>query len=255
MKGARQQPATTRKRIVVADEPEVNGIGLKPAGLTPVEQVTFQKLFAAIAERRLLPGVRLVEDELANVFAVTRERVRRILLVLSQHGIVRLEPNRGAYVARPTHKERRDAFEARRLVEQHVISVLCALSPSRRRVVARHLCRHIKAEAAAVAARDRVAQIRLSGEFHLKIAAYAGNQRLVWILQDVITQMSLAMAAHTHGPALECSLGEHVGLVAAIGNGDAREADRLLAAHLDHIEVALGHGLQDDGDLAAVLGK
>jgi len=254
MTGPKEKKPTTPKRVPVVEEPELSGLGLKPAGLAPVEQAAFQKLIAAIAERRLLPGVRLVEDELANIFGVSRERIRRILLVLSQHGIVRLEPNRGAYVARPTYKECRDAFEARRLVERHVVATLCALGPARRRMIVSHLRRHIEAEDAAIAAHDRATEIRISGEFHLKMAAYAGNQRLLWMLQDVITQMSLAMAAHTHGHDLDCSLGEHAGLLGAIGDGNADEADRLLTAHLEHMEEALMHGLQEDRGLASVLG-
>jgi DNA-binding GntR family transcriptional regulator len=245
----------TRRKTppAIVEEPELTGLGLKPAGLTAIEQSAFQKLVGAIAERRLLPGVRLVEEELAEVFGVSRERIRRILLVLSQHDIIRLEPNRGAYVARPTYRECRDAFEGRRLIERHVVTSLARLGPARRRMIVSHLRRHIEAESAAIAAGDRTAEVRLSGEFHLKMAAYAGNLRLVRMLQDLIAQMSLAMAAHTHPHDLDCSLGEHSALLDAILTGDSAQADRLLVAHLDHMEAALTHGLNADGSLASVL--
>ena len=254
MSDPKNEKNTRRKASpAIVEEPELVGLGLKPAGLTTVEQAAFQKLVSAIAERRLLPGVRLVEEELAEVFGVSRERIRRILLVLSQHDIIRLEPNRGAYVARPTYRECRDAFEGRRLIERHVVATLAALGPARRRMVAAHLRRHIEAESAAIAAGDRTAEVRLSGEFHLKMAAYAGNLRLARMLQDLIAQMSLATAAHTHPHDLDCSLGEHQALLDAILQGDAAEADRLLAAHLEHLEAALTHGLNDDGGLASIL--
>jgi len=123
------QKPKRRKRLHAAAEPALVGLELRPAGLSEIEQETFRKLVDAIAERRLLPGVRLVEDDLAGIFGVSRERIRRILLVLSQHDIVRLEPNRGAFVARPTYQECRDAFEARQLIECHVVHTLTALGP------------------------------------------------------------------------------------------------------------------------------
>jgi DNA-binding GntR family transcriptional regulator len=36
------------------------------------ESIIYDKIHAAIVERRILPGVRLVEDQLAEVFGVSR---------------------------------------------------------------------------------------------------------------------------------------------------------------------------------------
>lgn len=250
------KPKRRRKQAETAEDPALAGLGLKPPGLTAVEQEAFRKLIDAIAERRLLPGVRLVEEELAEIFGVSRERIRRILLVLSQHDIVRLEPNRGAYVARPTFAECRDSFEGRLLIERHVVKSLASIGPARRRMIVSHLRRHIAEEDKAIALGDRVAEIRLSGEFHLKMAAFAGNRRLLRMLQDIISQMSLALAAHTHAHDLDCSIGEHGALLDAIEAGEAERADALLAHHLEHMEAALLHGIHDEEDsLAAALGK
>lgn len=249
----RRRSRKSAKSTAPSAEAELVGLELRPAGLNKVERQAFAKLMDAIAERRLLPGVRLVEEDLAGIFGVSRERIRRILLVLSQHDIVHLEPNRGAFVARPSHRECRDAFESRRLIERHVVQTLAGLGPARRRKIVENLRLHIESETAAIQADDRAAEIRLSGEFHLKMAAYAGNQRLVRILQDLIAQMSLAIVAHTHSHDLDCSIAEHGALLDAVLAGDGEGADRLLVAHLDHMEAALAHGLQGDGTLASVL--
>lgn len=235
------------------EAPELVGLTLKPAGLTVVEQEAFHKLMAAIAERRLSPGVRLVEEELADVFAISRERIRRVLLVLSQHGIVKLEPNRGASVARPSQAECRSIFEVRRVLERHVVWSLATLSPARRRMVVKHLRRHVEVESQSLAAKDRSAQVRLSGEFHLKLAAFHGNPKLLAALQDYVAQLSLSMAAHTTSHALDCSIAEHVSLLDSIDAGDPQRAASILDDHLDHIETALSEGLADDGSLASVL--
>jgi DNA-binding GntR family transcriptional regulator len=249
-----RKPRARRKVVAASEDPALAGLALRPPGLNGVEQEAFRKLFDAIAERRLLPGVKLVEEDLAGVLGVSRERIRRILLVLSQHDVVRLEPNRGATVARPTFAECRDGFEARLLIERHVVRTLVSLGPARRRMVVSHLRRHTLGEGAAIAARDRVAELRLSGEFHLKIAAFAGNRRLLRMLQDIVSQMSLALAAHTRASDLDCSIGEHAALLDAIEAGDHERADNLLAHHLEHMEAALLRGIHDgDDDLAAAL--
>jgi DNA-binding GntR family transcriptional regulator len=249
------KPRRRRKEPETADDPALAGLALRPPGLNAVEQEAFRKLVDAIAERQLLPGVRLVEEDLAGIFGVSRERIRRILLVLTQHDVVRLEPNRGAYVARPSYAECRDAFESRLLIERHVVRTLAALGPARRKMIVSHLRRHTADEDRAIAAGDRVAEIRLSGEFHLKLAAFAGNRRLLRMLQDIISQMSLALAAHTHAHDLDCSIGEHAGLLDAIAAGEPERAVMLLALHLEHMEAALLHGINEGGDgLASALG-
>jgi DNA-binding GntR family transcriptional regulator len=249
------KPRRRRKAVTAVEDPALAGLALRPPGLTAVEQEAFRKLVEAIAERRLLPGVRLVEEDLAGIFGVSRERIRRILLVLSQHEVVRLEPNRGAYVARPTYAECRDSFEARLLIERHVVRALAILGPARRRMIISHLRRHSAEEERAIALGDRAAEIRLSGEFHLKMAAFAGNRRLLRTLQDIVSQMALALAAHTRAHDLDCSIGEHVALLDAIEAGEPDQADRLLSHHLAHMEAALLRGIHDgDDSLAAALG-
>jgi len=221
------------------DEPGAMS-GLEPyrfIGLQEVEQVAARQILDAISDRRLAPGTKLTEEELSRIFEVSRERVRRILLVLSQHGIVQLEPNRGAFVAVPTIAEQRDAFQLRRLLEGQVVTLLCAQKRAVRASIVRSLRLHIAQEQAASATRDRSLQVRLSGDFHLKLAACTSNQLLLRVLRDVTTRMSLALAAqHPLASELDCSINEHVPLVDAIAAGDTDLATRLMQEHLMHVE-------------------
>src|SRR3990167_1344156 len=54
---------------------------------------------AAILDRRLQPGARLPEDELASIYGVSRTIVRSALQALAHDRVVTIEPNRGAQVA------------------------------------------------------------------------------------------------------------------------------------------------------------
>ena len=56
---------------------------------------------AAIVERRLMPGTKLAEQQIADIFKVSRTLVRQALNQLSRDRLVTLEPARGAFVAKP----------------------------------------------------------------------------------------------------------------------------------------------------------
>jgi DNA-binding GntR family transcriptional regulator len=232
----------------------IGPVALRPPGLNDIEVGVYQRLLDAISERRLAPGLKLNEEELAGIFAVSRERIRRILLVLSQYGIVRLEPNRGASVANPSGVEQRDVFEARRVLERHIIGSLIELDKLQRSFMANELRLHLEKERDAIAKRDRNQQIRLSGEFHLKLAAYAGNQQVLRMLQELVARMSLAMAAHAPAEALSCSISEHAALLDSIEAGEVEVAQKILDGHLRHIEHNLAESMANTSVLHQAFG-
>jgi DNA-binding GntR family transcriptional regulator len=65
---------------------------------------------AAVIERRLMPGTRLAEQSMAEIFGVSRTIVRQALNQLSRDRLVTLEPARGASVATPSAEEARQVF-------------------------------------------------------------------------------------------------------------------------------------------------
>ena len=74
----------------------------------------------AIVERRLAPGAKLVETEVGELFDVSRTVVRASLQMLAFEGLVRIERNRGAFVAYPTPDEARQIFDSRRVIEPEI---------------------------------------------------------------------------------------------------------------------------------------
>ena len=85
-----------------------------------------QLLFNAITEHTLRPGTKLREEELAEAFGVSRTRIRELLFRLNHLGIVDLPPRRTALVAKPTEKEAREVFHARRVLEMGIVSEVAA---------------------------------------------------------------------------------------------------------------------------------
>ena len=69
------------------------------------------RLAEAIHDHRLIPGMKLNEDEVGVIYGVSRTVVRAALQELAHNHLVELRRNRGAFVAQPSVKEAREVFE------------------------------------------------------------------------------------------------------------------------------------------------
>ena len=76
-----------------------------------------QRVVESILAQKLAPGERLGEQELADLFGVSRTLVREALMQLQARGFVEVRSRKGWYVVEPSFEEARDAFAARRAVE------------------------------------------------------------------------------------------------------------------------------------------
>jgi DNA-binding GntR family transcriptional regulator len=196
----------------------------------------YEKIYVAILEHRLHPGTKLVEERLADIFSVSRARVREVLARLAHEQIVELFPQRGAYVAKPTIEQAMDVFEARRLIEPAVLRRLIEnLTPER---VAR-LRQHQALEADARRRDDKRAIVRLSGEFHTLIAELAGNSALARQMRELSTLTCLIIFLYDAPTATSCRADEHSDIVEAVAHRDVARAEALMLEHLDHIEASL----------------
>jgi len=190
----------------------------------------------AVEEHRLPPGTKLGEETLAEHFAVSRARVRQALHHLSLLHIVTLHPNRGAFVAEPTVQEARAVFSARRLVEPPLAGSLVGRLGNGQ---LQRLKRHVVAEDAARAARNRHESIKLSGEFHLVLAELAGNEVVTDIIRGLIARSSLIIALYQRLVSADCAPDEHGELVEALNGRPARVVARMMDEHLRHVEAGL----------------
>lgn len=204
------------------------------ARAAPGEDEIYERLLSAIFEHRLPPGTKLGEDRLAGIFGVSRARIRGVLPRLAHEGVVMLEPNRGAFVAKPTVVEAREVFEARRILEPGIVERMVR-SSERRAAVAR-LRRHVAAERRARLESNLRAVVRLSGEFHMLLAELSGNAVLAKAMRELATRTCLVIALYDKPSVPSCLGEEHAGIVDALAAGEAARAVKLMLEHLDHVE-------------------
>ena len=204
---------------------------------TPVHEDTTRRIVesitTAIVERRLMPGTKLAEQPIADIFKVSRTLVRQALNQLSRDHLVTLEPARGAFVAQPSVQEARQVFEVRAMLEAAMMRQLCAHITDAQIAELRH---HLRAESEAVARPDVSGRTRLLADFHVLLARLLGNEVLAQLLADLLSRCSLIALMYQSAHSAEHSQDEHVAIVDALERRDARAAARLMESHLGNVE-------------------
>lgn len=200
----------------------------------PSEDAIYEKILAAIFDHRLTPGTKLGEDRLASIFGVSRARIRQVLPRLAHEGVVTLEPNRGAFVTKPSVTEARDVFQARRLIEPAIVDQLMR-QPGLGGILPR-LRKHVAAETRARTAGDTRAIVRLSGEFHMLLADAGGNAVLAKTMRELTSLTCLVIALYDRPTVPSCLGEEHAEIVSAIADGNKARAKELMLHHLEHVE-------------------
>lgn len=203
--------------------------------VTPGDHVV-SALSLAIHEHRLAPGTKLGEDDLAEIFGVSRTVIRGGLQSLAHLQLVDIKRNRGAFVAQPTLREAREVFEARELLE-----------PRTARMAAKHatpddiemLRRHIADEHAAMSDSEQGKALYLSGLFHIEIARIAEHSTIAAFIEALIARSSLIIALYWRRESALCESFAHHALVQAIADGDGVNAEELMRSHLVDLHSAL----------------
>ena len=214
----------------------------------PTQRIA-DSITTAIVERRLMPGTKLAEQKIADVFKVSRTLVRQALMQLSRDHLITLEPARGARVAEPSIEEAKQVFETRNMLEAAMIR-RAATELSAAQIA--ELRAHLKAESEALRRTDVSGRTRLLADFHVVIARMLGNEVLAGMLSDLVSRCSLIALMYQSAHSAERSLAELVAIVDALQARDARAAVKLMEEHLHNVERNL-HLDPRVPDLEAVL--
>lgn len=190
----------------------------------------------AIHEHRLAPGTRLAEEELADIYGVSRVKVRDALQALAHHRLVTIRPNRGAIVAQPDTREAREVFETRELLEPRMAH-MAALNARPRDIAA--LRSHLEEEKAALLDMNYGRALRLSGKFHLDVARIADQDTIASIIDVLVARSALVIALYWRKETARCDNHCHASLVDALEAGDAEKAERIMREHLQDIRASL----------------
>jgi DNA-binding GntR family transcriptional regulator len=208
-----------------------------------------QRVVESILAQKLAPGERLGEQELADLFGVSRTLVREALMQLQARGFVEVHSRKGWYVVEPSIEQARDAFAARRAVEAGLLrQAEGQLEGKPLQSVVRRLRAHIKDEQAAIEGADAATRAFLLTDFHVCLAECLGHKLLSDMLRDLTARTTLVASLYqsTHDARLSCA--EHGEIVAALAKAQFESAANLMLQHIGSVEDALGQSAAASGD-------
>lgn len=204
-----------------------------------------EQLAAAIRQGELLPAQRLVEQELAERFGVTRSALRAALLDLASAGLIERVPNRGSRVRVVTVEEAVAITEVRRELEglcaQRAAELATGPDLDALRVLGEEMQK-------AVATADPVRYSELNRELHesvRRLAAQPVAEEMLVRLNGQLVRHRFQLAQRPDRPST--SVGEHLAIIQAVRDRDPVAARRAMHEHLTSVIAALRaeHGSSD----------
>lgn len=231
----------------MSPSPQLSGLPTVGARQSLVD-VAYEAVREAITSGSLLPGTRLREAALAQHFGISTTPVREALRRLDREGLVRLSPNRGAIVAEFDVREILDLFEIREVLECR--AVRRAAGRRTRDVAPAEVV--LDAAEEQVAQRDRVAWNRLEVAFHRAINDLSGNFELAELTERIHRTVQglcvRCMREPIYGPEkLQLMQSQHRAILAAVREGNPRDAELQARAHIHSIRDSIAAALGSEG--------
>jgi DNA-binding GntR family transcriptional regulator len=154
----------------------------KPGDERNLTQWVYDNIKTKMFNYEIVPGQRLVFNDLAKLFGVSRTPVNNALAILANEGFLDFIHNQGYRVHEITRKEAESLYEIREIIEIHAVGkAIRNATPKRLKILERQKALY----EAAVADELRRERFRLDQEFHASIVDMADNVYLTGYLRGV----------------------------------------------------------------------
>jgi DNA-binding GntR family transcriptional regulator len=199
-----------------------------------------------IVNGTLMPGQKLSESRLAEMYGVGRTPVREAIKQLEAEKLVSVERRRGTFVKRLTPRDVMDLLEVRQAIEA-LAAALCAQRATGAQVA--ELDAILDRMEPAVRAGDQRTYLACDDELHRAIFESSGNPRLVDHYNLLLNQMQrdvLAKIVSGVEGRMDRSLAEHKAIIRAISVRDPQGAEAAMRVHVRAGRHELGASIGAD---------
>ena len=209
----------------------------RPSTGEQAKQHALAQLRQAILHGEMAPAQRLVENELAEQFGVTRASIRAALIDLEAQGLVERIRNRGSRVRVVTVEEAVAITECRMVLEGLCAAKAATLASDEQLAELTELG---TAMTKAVADGEPMTYSELNQELHARVREFSGQRTAV----DLLERLNAQLVRHRFQLALrpgrpQHSLNEHLAVIEAIRARDPQAAEKAVRAHLTSVIEAL----------------
>lgn len=195
-----------------------------------------------ILEYEYRPGQRIILQDLADRFSVSRTPVSQALIRLEREGYAVWRPNRGYQVAEMEASEAGELYSVREALEAYAAEV--AAHVRTRQSSAELLERVREYEALKSQPLDRRVLVA-DRKFHIAIADMAGNATLRTLLDSVFERLIMKRKIEGAISRRDERIREHIAIYRAIVDGDSEVAVRLVRSHVQASKLHLVQHLND----------
>ncbi|MGH3856221.1 MAG: GntR family transcriptional regulator [Pseudonocardiaceae bacterium] len=201
-------------------------------GSASLVELAAQRLRSEILSGALVPGERLIEEQLTRRFGTSRAPLREALRLLGQQGLVEHLPRRGVRVAELSPQDVDELFSLREVLERFA---MLTAPPVPDPLALAELANRLDAMRLAAASGAALEQAEAHRQFHVALVAMAGHRHLQLVYEPVILKLQLYMAANLRREAQartpQDGVRRHQRLFDAVAAGDV---DEVLTALSDH---------------------
>lgn len=195
-----------------------------------------------IAAGQLAPGTKLSEEALCEVLGVSRNTLREAFSTLTAEHVVSRIPNRGVFVARPTADDIREIYRVRRYLEPAALTWSSATDTT-------PLHEAIGRARAARTAESVPDMADANQDFHARIVALAGSERLNRQMTEVLAEMRLVFHSMVTNPGFHAPyIEDNARILERLEAGERVEAAALMTDYLRRAEEQLLAALAATGD-------
>ena len=197
---------------------------------TLVEQVV-NAIVSEIVDGELPSNSRLIQDELARAYGVSRQPVQQALLLLRDRGLVREAPGRGLIVSPLDIEFVRNLYEIRAMLDGLAARLAAERGAERARVEGPT---YLELGRAAVESGSLHKQIEADMQFHAFINELSGNPLIGETTAPHWPYLRRVMGVVLRDDAQmpQIILSEHVAILDAVIAGDASRAEMLSRDHI-----------------------
>ena len=198
--------------------------------------VAYEYIRNKIVTKTVFPGNRIIEEEIVHELGVSRTSIRTAMQRLQYEGFLEIVPNKGAYIAKPTVEDIRNAYYTRTILEVHAVQLtIDAISPEG---IAR-LEQNLKAQEE-LGGRFTIAEYAaLNRAFHWGIADTSGNPYIKKYLNELLNRSNIYLIFYDDSTDNIQSLEKHRAILEAIKAKDKASAARAVREDMSYALTAI----------------
>ncbi len=205
----------------------------------------YRKIKQMIFEQKLVPGQRLVYQDLGDLLHMSRTPVIVSLNRLEQDGFVAYETFRGFYIKPIDPQEVWDAFGVREALETYAVEQAIKLGNVKDRKILEEKLQAHKAYKPHYYTRNK---FLLDSEFHIQIAVMAKNRVLKLLLRRNFEHVYLRARLENYDPRrMTTSVEEHSRLIEKMKKKDVIGSIEVIRNHVQSARDHVLRCLSDEG--------